>query len=42
MENNEMVNTKIMNDLVQIGTDTMEPICNDHLHNKIYFLWFIQ
>ena len=22
--------------------DTMKPICNDHLYNKIYYLWFIQ
>ena len=21
---------------------TMKPVCNDHLYNKIYFLWFIQ
>ena len=22
--------------------DTVKPICNDHLYNKIYYLWFIQ
>ena len=21
---------------------TMKPVCNDHLYNKIYYLWFIQ
>ena len=21
---------------------TVKPICNDHLYNKIYYLWFIQ
>ena len=21
---------------------TVKPVCNDHLYNKIYFLWFIQ
>ena len=21
---------------------TVEPVCNDHLYNKIYYLWFIQ
>ena len=23
-------------------TDTMKPVCNDHLYDKIYYLWFIQ
>ena len=23
-------------------TDTVKPVCNDHLYNKIYYLWFIQ
>ena len=23
-------------------TYTVKPVCNDHLYNKIYFLWFIQ
>ena len=22
--------------------DTVKPVCNDHLYNKIYYLWFIQ
>ena len=22
--------------------NTVKPVCNDHLYNKIYFLWFIQ
>ena len=22
--------------------DTMKPVYNDHLYNKIYYLWFIQ
>ena len=21
---------------------TVKPVCNDHLYNKIYYLWFIQ
>ena len=21
--------------------DTVKPVCNDHLYNKIYYLWFI-
>ena len=23
-------------------TDTVKPVCNDHLSDKIYYLWFIQ
>ena len=23
-------------------TNTVKPICNDHLYDKIYYLWFIQ
>ena len=22
--------------------NTMKPVCDDHLYNKIYYLWFIQ
>ena len=22
--------------------DTVKPVCNDHLDDKIYYLWFIQ
>ena len=22
--------------------NTVKPVCNDHLSNKIYYLWFIQ
>ena len=22
--------------------DTVKPVCNDHLYNKVYYLWFIQ
>ena len=25
-----------------VYNDTVEPVCNDHLYNKIYYLWFIQ
>ena len=25
-----------------IGLDTVKPVCNDHLYNKAYYLWFIQ
>ena len=25
-----------------IIVDTVQPVCNDHLDNKIYYLWFIQ
>ena len=24
------------------GYSTVKPVCNDHLYNKIYYLWFIQ
>ena len=24
------------------GVHTVKPVCNDHLYNKIYYLWFIQ
>ena len=23
-------------------TYTVKPVCNDHLSNKIYYMWFIQ
>ena len=23
-------------------TNTVKPVCNDHLFDKIYYLWFIQ
>ena len=27
----------------QVSHDnTVNPVCNDHLYNKIYYLWFIQ
>ena len=26
----------------QQSFSTMKPVCNDHLYNKIYYLWFIQ
>ena len=22
--------------------DTVKPVCNDHLNDKIYYLWFMQ
>ena len=22
--------------------DTVKPVCNDHLYNNLYYLWFIQ
>ena len=25
-----------------VNLDTVKPVCNDHLYDKIYFLWFIQ
>ena len=25
-----------------LNTDTMKPVCNDHLYNKLDYLWFIQ
>ena len=25
-----------------VQSDTVKPVCNDHLYNKIYYLWFIQ
>ena len=25
-----------------IHLSTVEPVCNDHLYDKIYYLWFIQ
>ena len=24
-----------------VGRSTVQPVCNDHLNNKIYYLWFI-
>ena len=32
--------TKICN--VMWHSYTVKPVCNDHLYNKIYYLWFIQ
>ena len=26
---------------VTIGAGTVKPVCNDHLYNKIHYLWFI-
>ena len=23
-------------------SNTVKPVCNDHLYNKMYYLWFIQ
>ena len=32
-----------MREMVTIVTNnTMEPVCNDLLYNKIYYLWFTQ
>ena len=28
--------------VVLISLNTVKPVCNDHLYNKIYYLWFIQ
>ena len=25
-----------------VKRSTVKPVCNDHLCNKIYYLWFIQ
>ena len=25
-----------------VNMNTVKPVCNDHLYNKIYYLWFIQ
>ena len=25
-----------------LDMNTVKPVCNDHLYNKIYYLWFIQ
>ena len=26
----------------ELRCSTVKPVCNDHLYNKIYYLWFIQ
>ena len=28
--------------LYEFIDDTVKPVCNDHLYNKISYLWFIQ
>ena len=29
--------------LAEFGdANTVKPVCNDHLLNKVYYLWFIQ
>ena len=28
--------------MMQQNYGTVKPVCNDHLWNKIYYLWFIQ
>ena len=28
--------------LSHLSTYTVKPVCNDHLYNKMYYLWFIQ
>ena len=43
----EWVNGHPLNPLVaaerlKSNQSTVKPVCNDHLYNKIYFLWFIQ
>ena len=25
-----------------VNSDTVKPVCNDHLYNKMHYLWFIQ
>ena len=27
---------------MKANMNTVKPVCNDHLYNKIYYLWFIQ
>ena len=33
---------KIIIIIIIIIIITVKPVCNDHLYNKIYYLWFIQ
>ena len=28
--------------LIDVYSYTVKPVCNDHLSDKIYYLWFIQ
>ena len=28
--------------ILGMTTDTVKPVCDDHIYNKIYYLWFIQ
>ena len=30
------------NEMLHDVYDTVKPVCNDHLYNKTYYLWFIQ
>ena len=30
------------NKVVLLVSNTVKPVCNDHLYNEIYYLWFIQ
>ena len=32
----------LSHDLTVESTYTVKPVCNDHLYNEIYYLWFIQ
>ena len=31
-----------MCELIIVDMNTVKPVCNDHLYNEIYYLWFIQ
>ena len=41
---NMVFTTPVNKDTQEIQPDavTVKPVCNDHLYNKIYYLWFIQ
>ena len=28
--------------ILGMTADTVKPVCDDHIYNKIYYLWFIQ
>ena len=36
------VPSQYMNQWWLISDYTVKPVCNDHLYNKVYYLWLIQ
>ena len=46
MQNARVYSCNILRAIMEVDfsyfDDTVKPVCNDHLYNKIYYLWFIQ